>query len=210
VLVTPWAFYGLIGVRLAAVAEAARRGRRGVGDGEWQWPAMAVVGGVGLGIMLVARLEVIEPSRVPSDSMAPTIAHGDRIIVDKVTLRFRRPRRGEVVAFRMGGKMFVKRVIAFGGEHVSVRDGVVRANGVEVRAPVAPDPRVPPYPNGGRCGEDRAANGTKPATLAADGTCVVPAGTVFVMGDNRVNSADSRYVGAIPVAWVFGRVAGVD
>lgn len=176
----------------------------------WNWQAMAVIGCIGLGIMLVARLEVIEPARVPSDSMAPTIAHGDRVIVDKLSLRLREPRRGEVVAFRMGGKLFVKRVIAFGGEHVSLRDGVVVVDGKEVRTRVAPNPAVPAYPLDGRCGEDRAGYGTKPATLGSDGTCVVPAGAVFVMGDNRINSADSRYVGAIPVAWVFGRVVGVE
>jgi signal peptidase I len=46
--------------------------------------------------------------------------------------------------------------------------------------------------------------------FASDSTCEVPRGTVFVMGDNRINSADSRYWGAVPQAWVFGRVVGVD
>jgi signal peptidase I len=209
-LVTPLAFYAVIAARLVATAEAARRRRQGVGDGEWRWQAMLLVGLVGFGVIVLTRLFVLEPFRVPTDSMAPTIQHGDRVIVDKLSLHVRAPRRGEVVAFRMGGKVYVKRAIAFGGEHVSLRDGVVRVNGAEVRSRVAPDPAVPAYPLDRRCGEDRAGNGTRPATLDADGTCVVPAGAVFVMGDNRINSADSRYIGAIPADWIFGRVVGVE
>lgn len=209
-LVTPWAFYVLVVSRLAAPAIAAWRGRRGpIGD-DWRWQAMLLVGCIGFGIILFARLYVMEPFRVPTDSMAPTIEHGDRIIVDKLSLRLRKPRRGEVVAFRMGGRVYVKRAIAFGGEHVSLRDGVVRVNGVETPPRFAQDKEVPDYPRDGRCGDDRAGNGTKPAVIDGDGTCVVPPGTVFVMGDNRINSADSRYVGAIPIAWVFGRIVGVD
>jgi signal peptidase I len=171
--------------------------------------------------------------------MAPTIARGEVIVVDKLTLHVRAPERGEVIAFRMGGKTFVKRVIGLGGDHVAVRDGVVHVNGaVTERRLVASgertflyeerlgghrfrvlggDPAIggsldvlDNYPVAGSCGQDRYGYGTRELTFAADSTCVVPAGAVFVMGDNRVNSADSRYWGAVPIEWVFGRVVGVD
>lgn len=242
-LFTPLALYGLAAVRLGAVAEAARRGRRGPVGGEdagWRWRAMLLVGSVGLGTLVSARLAAVEAFRVPTESMVPTIAKGEVIVVDKLTMSVREPRRGEVVAFRMGGKTFVKRVIGLGGDHVAVRDGVVHVNGaVSARRLVGQergrsfvyeeryagrqfrvlgeDPAftgsldvLDNFPVAGACGEDRFGYGTRPLAFAADSTCVVPPGTVFLMGDNRVNSADSRYWGAVPVAWVFGRVVGVD
>jgi signal peptidase I len=152
----------------------------------------------------------------------------------------RAPARGEIVAFRMGDKTFVKRVIGLGGDHIAVRDGALFVNGSEAprRLLTAPpartwlyeeqyagrtfrvfggDPAVTGsldvldnFPVAGACGEDRYGYGTRPTTFANDSTCVVPPRTVFVMGDNRVNSADSRYWGAVPIEWVFGRVVGVD
>jgi signal peptidase I len=242
-LFTPLALYGLAAVRLGAVVEAARRGRRGPAGGEhagWRWQAMLLVGSVGLGALVSARLAAVEAFRVPTESMVPTIAKGEVIVVDKLTMKLRDPRRGEVIAFRMGDKTYVKRVIGLGGDHVAVRDGVVHVNGVasarrllthadgrsflyEERYAghhfhvLGEDPAftgsldvLDNFPVAGSCGEDRYGYGTKPPGFAADSTCVVPEATVFVMGDNRINSADSRYWGAVPVAWVFGRVVGVD
>lgn len=236
-LLTPFALYGLAAVRLGAVVVAAWRGRA---RRSWRWRAMLLVGAVGLGTLVAARLVVVEVFRVPTESMAPTIARGEVIVVDKLTLAMRGPERGEVVCFRMGGKTYVKRVIALGGDRVAVRDGVVSVNGeVVARRPLAPgaahahlyeerhggrvyrvrgeDPAMTGaldvldnYPVAGSCGQDRHGHGTLPPTFASDSTCVMPPSTVFVMGDNRINSADSRYWGALPVAWVFGRVVGVD
>jgi len=253
-LLTPFALYGLAAVRLGAVVVAAWRGRagppfdssslaHGLAEDErrsWRWRAMLLVGAVGLGTLVAARLVVVEVFRVPTESMAPTIANGGGIVVDKLTLALRAPERGEVVCFRMGGKTYVKRVIALAGDRVAVRDGLVSVNGeVVARRLLAPgaahahlyeerhggrvyrvlgeDPAMTGaldvldnYPVAGNCGLDRYGYGTLPPTFAADSTCVMPPDTVFVMGDNRVNSADSRYWGALPVAWVFGRVVGVD
>lgn len=239
-LLTPFALYGLAAVRLGAVVVAAWRGRAGPSFDSWRWRAMLLVGAVGLGTLVAARLVVVEVFRVPTESMAPTIAQGEVIVVDKLTLALRAPERGEVVCFRMGGRTYVKRVIALGGDRVAVRDGVVSVNGEAVARRLlatgaahahvyeerhggrvyrvrgeAPEMTgaldvLDNYPVAGNCGLDRYGYGTQPPTFAADRTCVVPPGTVFVMGDNRVNSADSRYWGALPVAWVFGRVVGVD
>jgi signal peptidase I len=250
-VVTPWAFLALFVVRLGAVAEAARRGRKGPPAEDWYWRTMGVVGVIGAGMVLFARIQVFEPFRVPTDSMEPTIHRGDRVVVEKLTLRWHAARRGEVVAFRMDGKVFVKRVIGLGGDHVSVHDGVIRVNGHDaarrllakssvVISPGQSTSAVRSYlfeerfaghvyrvygddpdhialydaaenfPWHEDCGLDRYGWGTKPATLDGDGTCVVPPGTVFVMGDNRVNSSDSRYWGAVPLEWVFGRIVGVD
>jgi signal peptidase I len=239
-LVSPFGVYAFMPVRLAAMLAAAWRGRRGPPAEGWRWRAMAVVGSIGLGSLVGARLVAVEPYRVPTVSMEPTITRGQMIVVDKLTIRWRAPARGEVVAFRIGDKTFVKRVIGLGGDRVAVRDGLLFVNGVANERRLVPqaNPRVfvfeeqfagrtfrvlggdpaitgsldvlDNYPVAGDCGVDRHGYGTKPAVFASDSTCVVPAGTVFVVGDNRINSADSRYWGAVPAAWVFGRVVGVD
>ncbi|HUQ01256.1 MAG TPA: signal peptidase I [Kofleriaceae bacterium] len=239
-LFTPLGLYALAVVRLGAAGEAARRGIRGpVGHG-WWWRAMALVGAVGLGALVTARLAVVEAFRVPTESMTPTIAKGDLIVVDKLTTHVRGPTRGEIVAFRMGGKTFVKRVIGLGGDHIAVRDGVLVVNGTPAPRRLLTEPPartwlyeeqyagrtfrvyggdpaltgsldvLDNFPVAGSCGQDRYGYRTRPTTFAADSTCVVPPQSVFVMGDNRVNSADSRYWGAVPLEWVFGRVVGVD
>jgi signal peptidase I len=239
-LFTPLGLYALAVVRLGAAAKAARRGMRGPAGQGWWWRAMALIGAVGLGTLVLARFAAVEAFRVPTESMSPTIARGDLIVVDKLSTRVRAPARGEIVAFRMGDKTFVKRVIGLGGDHIAVRDGVLIVNGAAAPRRLLTEPPartwlyeeqyagrsfrvfggdpaltgsldvLDNFPVAGLCGEDRYGYGTRPTTFANDSTCVVPPRTVFMMGDNRVNSADSRYWGAVPIEWVFGRVVGVD
>jgi signal peptidase I len=150
---------------------------------------VAVVLLAAVAVVLLLRAEVVAAVKIGSDSMAPTLRRGDTALLDKITLRVRDPRREDVVAFRspQDGELTVKRVVGVAGDTVELRDAVLYVNGTEVDEP----------------GIDIAAD---------DGTwygpVTVPPDTVFLMGDNRANSIDSRAFGAVPVADVVGRTYG--
>ncbi len=145
------------------------------------WPFVVV-----LAVWLLAVFAV-EPVTVGSDSMRPTLQSGDRVLIDKVSFRFRSPRRGDVVAFAAPdtGTLTVKRVVGVAGDQVAIRDGVLWVAG---RA------RAEPYVD------------LKTIDSVYFGPTVVPPGTVFVMGDNRAESIDSRDFGPVPLSEVVGRV----
>jgi signal peptidase I len=150
---------------------------------------------VGAVSIFVVRPFVAEPFYIPSASMEPTL-HGcdgctpDRVLVDKMTYRFRSPERGEVVVFNRPKDLavpedrLIKRVIGLPGEAVSGHDGSVWIG----------DRRLSePYVN-------PACDGT-----ADFPTVIVPPKSVFVMGDNRCNSLDGRVFGPIAVSSIVGR-----
>jgi len=125
--------------------------------------------------------------RVPSSSMSPTLLPGDQVLVDKVTYRLREPNRGELVVFHSPvGGLALKRIVALPGDRVGVRDGVLFVNGRRVREPYV---------------DHASVDGT------FFGPVTVPAGRIFVLGDRRANSVDSRDYGAIPDGDVVGRAA---
>jgi signal peptidase I len=130
---------------------------------------------------------VVEPVRIGSNSMSPTLEVGQRVLIDKATYRFRAPHDGELIAFHAPptGELTVKRVVGVGGDRVAIRDGVLFVNGDKVHEPYVDHAMV---------------------DSVYFGPVVVPSGTVFVMGDNRGESIDSRVYGAVPRSDVIGRV----
>lgn len=126
--------------------------------------------------------------RVEQDSMRPTLGPGDVLLIDTDAWRLH---RGEIVVFDIGSDMaagvvpFIKRAIALGGDTVEIRDGDVYVNGAALDEPYVLGRSVP--------GESRSWS--------------VTPGTLFVIGDNRNNSTDSRSeaVGLVPVESVLGR-----
>lgn len=127
-------------------------------------------------------------ARVEGQSMAPTLADQDRLIVNKFIYRVSEPRRGDIVMLYYPlnpDKSFVKRVIAEEGDQVRIVDGRVFVNEV----PLA-DAYVPP--------EYRGHDDYGPQ--------VVPEGYYFVMGDHRNNSSDSRHWGPVPKKYIIGKV----
>lgn len=137
------------------------------------------------------RNYLVEPVRVDGESMVPTLVDGEHMLVEKASYWFRTPARGEIIICYYPGytESCVKRVIGLPGETVQIEGGIVYING----APL--DERD--YWND---------------TIAGDYPAyTVPEGMVFVMGDNRNYSKDSRNasVGAIPPEKVVGRVLGV-
>jgi signal peptidase I len=171
-------------------------------------------------IVLLVRSFVFEPFRIPSASMMPGLVDGDFIFVDKFSYGLRlpvtntkilpigEPRRGDVVVFRLPSNPsvhFIKRLIGLPGDHVLVRDNRITINGVLV--PLQPDGVY----SGGygftgaqlaleRFGVTQHVVMFAPDRGATDFDTVVPAGHYFFMGDNRNDSADSRFplVGLVP------------
>jgi signal peptidase I len=127
-------------------------------------------------------------ARVEGQSMAPTLADQDRLIVNKFAYRIGDPRRGDIVMLYYPvdpEKSFVKRVIAEEGDQVRIVEGQVYVNDVPMS-----DTFVPP--------EYRSHDDYGPYT--------VPEGYYFVMGDHRNNSSDSRHWGPVPKKYIIGKV----
>jgi signal peptidase I len=165
---------------------------------------------------VLLRTLVVQVFFIPSSSMVPTLAVDDRIVVEKVTYRFREPQRGDIVVFsgattaapvsdgplpmrvfeglgRLIGVIppdpsdLVKRVVGLPGEEITIVDGVLRVDGV---------PLLEPYLDGPAPGDF--------------GPVLVPPDALFFLGDNRRNSADSRgSLGFVGRDRVIGRALGV-
>ncbi len=134
---------------------------------------------------------VVQAFYIPSGSMEPTLQVDDRILVGKFSYRLGSVHRGDVIVFHYPlnpGKDFVKRIVALGGETVELRDGVVLINGRSIKEL---------YPTA-LAGGDRACTTNY-------GPQKIPAGQLFVLGDNRCNSEDSRFFGYVPVPNVVGK-----
>jgi signal peptidase I len=143
-------------------------------------PSAFTIAIVLIALIVVVKLFVAEPFRIPSQSMEPTLRPGDQTLVDK--LSGDRPDRGDLVAFHAPrtGEILLKRVVAVGGDTVGLEDGVLVVDGRQVRDPDAID-------------------------SVYFGPVKVRPGAIFVMGDNRANSDDSRDFGAVPTDRIIGR-----
>ena len=164
--------------------------------------AVTIIGAVV--IVLALKQWVVNPYRIPSSSMEPTLhcarpglgceAHfSDRVLANRFIYRFRSPHRGEVIVFKTppkaaekcgAGGTFVKRLVGLPGETVTERNGIVFINGKRLK-----DSYVQ---------KDRRDSRT--------GTWRVPKGEYFFMGDNRVQSCDSREWGSVPRGNIIGEV----
>src|SRR3990167_1280824 len=110
--------------------QAIRSEGRSWFGGMWkEWGEPFLIAAV---IAIVVRTYVVGPYKIPTGSMRTTLIEKDRIFVDKITYRFRPPKRGEIVVFKYPlepKKDYVKRLVAFGGEEVEIKDGAVYING---------------------------------------------------------------------------------
>ena len=172
-------------------------------------------------LVLVLRAFVIQAFRIPSESMVPTLLVGDMLFVNRFEYGpkipfthtrlpgLRAPRTGDIIVFQFPENPrqdFIKRCVATGGQTVEVRDKVVYVDGVPSAAADAharhDDPRVlpcspnaPPFPG----------DFTLRQCRDNFGPYRVPPGRLFMMGDNRENSHDSRFWGTVPMDYVKGR-----
>jgi signal peptidase I len=149
---------------------------------------------VALAIALVVRFFIAEPRYIPSPSMMPTLAVGDRILVEKVSYHLQPPSRGDIVVFEPPPQLqdygysirqaFIKRVIGLPGDTVQVSQGMVFINGQPLSEPYILEP--PEY-----------------EMLPVR----VPMNSLFMMGDNRNDSNDSHVWGFLPIENAIGRAA---
>ncbi len=163
---------------------------------------------VALILALLIRTFVVQAFKIPSGSMEPTLEIGDHILVNKfmygVKIPFtdanliplENPKRGDVIVFVYPvdpSKDFIKRVVGVGGDTIRIVNKKVYINGVEV-----PDPHAV-YKDEGQIfsGEMQRRDNFGPVT--------VPPGNLFVMGDNRDRSLDSRFWGFVPLKDVRGK-----
>ena len=188
--------------------------------------------GVAVAIALLLRAFVVEAFQIPSGSMIPTLEVGDHIFVSKFTygltipftntriVQLGQPKRGDIIVFKFPGDQsidYIKRVVGLPGDVIEMREEQLYVNGRAV-----PRERVPHayhYTDSGR-GEGEQEGELWTETL--DGRqhetmqervhpsrdfsrMVVPAGHVFVMGDNRDNSSDSRVWGTVDLDLIKGR-----
>ena len=177
-------------------------------------------------VVFLLRSFLVEPFRIPSESMLPTLLVGDFILVNKFTYGIRlpiankkiigihEPRRGDVMVFRYPenpSENYIKRVIGLPGDHVAYHDKRLTINGTPI--PVAPDAPTPYLPLKRMDLTEYQENlfGVKHEILLSNdfdqrgGDYVVPQGYYFVMGDNRDYSNDSRSWGLVPEANIVGR-----
>ena len=171
-------------------AEGGRSAVGGVGRTIIEW---LVVIGCGILIAVGARAFLVQAFWIPSPSMAPTLEPGDRVLVNKLAYKAHEVNHGDLVVFERPPqasngeddeiKDLIKRVVAVGGDTIEARDGQV-------------------YVNGERIEEPYLVEGTPTDNLPLT---EIPEGTVFVMGDNRTNSEDSRVFGPIDEDTIVGR-----
>ncbi len=136
---------------------------------------------IGLALMIF----VVQPTRVEGISMEPTLHTGQQLVIEKISYYFDKPALGDIVVIKLErdyNPYLVKRVIATEGDEVKIQNGHLYVNGVMQK-----EERVTSINN-----EDY------PKTI-------IPKGHLFVLGDNREASNDSRYFGTIPIENLVGR-----
>ena len=177
--------------------------------------------------VLVIRSFVFEPFRIPSGSMMPTLLQGDYIFVKKYAYGLRlpvletkivetgKPERGDVVVFRLPedpSVNYIKRVVGLPGDTLEYVNHRLTINGEPV--PLNPDPDPPAAETTPRFVEtlddrEHAILIAHPGNTMRDGVYRVREGHYFMLGDNRDNSKDSRFLGEIPETHLVGEAARI-
>jgi len=175
--------------------------------------------------VLIIRSFVFEPFRIPSGSMMPTLLQGDFIFVQKYAYGLRLPvtetkiietggpERGDVVVFRLPSNTsinYIKRVVGLPGDEIKYERHRLVINGETVELEKdAEATNLEPRFNETLGGREHDILISNPSYSVRDGVYRVPEGHYFVMGDNRDNSKDSRFIGAIPESHLVGEAVRI-
>ena len=149
-----------------------------------------------LGILFM--LGLIRPFRIPTGTMAPTILPGEKVWNERITLRRRKPMRGDIIVFRTEGiptlpqdQLYTKRIAACPGDHLRISDGKLYINDAHVKVVETSDP-IYQLPNQWQ--------------NTAFTNLTIPEEQYYVLGDNGTNSFDSRSFGCVPAENIIGLV----
>lgn len=144
-------------------------------------------------IFLVIYIFLFRPFQVNGDSMYPNFSHKQYILTNIIILQFKKPKLGDVIIFRAPpdpDKDYIKRVIGVSEDTISLKDGEIYLNGKLLNEEKYLNPLIKTY--GG--------------SFVQDGeTVTVPIDSYFVMGDNRLESSDSREWGFVPIKSIIGQ-----
>lgn len=157
----------------------------------WEWlQALAIALLLAWGI----RTFIFAPFLVEGESMLYTLHDREKLVVNKAIYFMRDPKPGEIIVFHAEPtRDYIKRVIAVAGDTVQMRDDVLLVNGKQVDEPYLKEKK-----------EEAKENGNLPLTKDF-GPIKVPPDHIYVLGDNRQNSTDSRVIGPVDVKTVVGR-----
>ncbi|MDQ0192751.1 signal peptidase I [Paenibacillus wynnii] len=155
---------------------------------------------IALVLVVLIRWLLFKPFIVDGPSMKPNFHTGERVIVNEILYDIRSPKRGEVIVFHVPseGRDFIKRVIGVAGDKVKVEGDVVTVNGEPVNETYIQGAIDDSHKNNALYNDKNFPN-----EKFTDGT--VPEGHIFVMGDNRSDSTDSRMIGFVPLRDIVGR-----
>lgn len=145
--------------------------------------AKSIIAALVLALLIITF--VVQAFYIPSGSMRPTLAVGDRVIVNKFIYRFKNPERFNIIVFKYPvdpRRKFIKRLIGVGGDKIEIINGTVYVNDKALKEDYTLTPGIGNY-----------------------GPTVVPKDNYFVLGDNRNNSEDSRYWGFVPRKNIVGQ-----
>ena len=191
-------------------AQVTGDGRKGISRTVVEWTILIVAAVV---IAIVIKTFLFQAFYIPSESMTPTLEVGDRVLVNKLSYDLHDVHRGDIVVFasapnkewhKAGIDDLVKRVIGLPGETVTQCDGEkVCIDGKVLSESYLPKDTPSIFPSTLPTLSD-GVNVCAPDS--PQGGCKVPAGMVFVMGDNRTNSQDSRANGPVKESSIVGRV----
>ena len=177
--------------------------------------------------VLIIRSFIFEPFRIPSGSMMPTLLQGDYIFVKKYTYGLRLPviekkmlktgdpARGDVAVFRLPSDPninYIKRVVGLPGDRVVYKEHRLTINGEEIElnrdSGTSTHDDIPQFVEN-LSGREHAILISRPGNTARDGVYIVPQGSYFMMGDNRDNSRDSRFIGVIADEFLVGEAVRI-
>lgn len=182
-----------------------------------------------IALMLIFRSAIADWNHVPTGSMKPTIIEGDYILIDKLAydlkvpfvnyslLELDQPKAGDIIVFESAAadKRLVKRVIGVPGDTIAMRDNKLTINGEDIGYELTPKKntveKTALYLQENLPQKTHAIRLDFPIVTGASSFAAieVPSDHYFVLGDNRNNSADSRYIGFVPKGEIVGRAKRV-
>ncbi len=153
----------------------------------WEWTKILLIASA---LAVIIRYFLFTPIIVDGRSMMPTLENRERMIVNKLSYVFGEPKRFDIIVFHAPEqKDYIKRIIGLPGEHIEYKDDILYVNGIPYH-----EPYLEEY-------KKQLMGGT----LTESFSVTVPEGHLFVMGDNRRESKDSRHIGPIPIESVLGK-----